>query len=76
MKKIFHIAILCSMLTFAACGGSPKTGGAEADSGSHGSSGAADTLTNTNGTGTSASSNGSSDTSKAKILDTSRQEKH
>lgn len=66
-------------LLVAACNGPAKTGGATADSGSHGSSGVAPATQTDGATGSSAQSTGSSDTSKksdAPMVDTSKQKKH
>lgn len=79
MKKILYLAVTGITLLVAACNGQPKTGGAAADSGSHGSSGAAPAVETGGATGSSAQSSGTSDTSKkldAPMVDTSKQRKH
>ena len=72
MKKIWSLASMALLL--AACSSSPQTGGAQADSGSVGNSGAADPATTNGAPGASAASNGSSDTSKPKVADTAKYE--
>lgn len=67
MKKLILAAIMMVGLTFSACNSNTaKTGDSVADSGSHGSSGAIDTTTQSGPMGTSAggsTSSSSSDTS-------------
>jgi hypothetical protein len=80
MKQIVFIAACSIGLFLAACNGTGNTGGATADSGSHGSSGATDTAAK-GITGTSAESTGGSDTSKngkgtdSPVTDTSKHNK-
>jgi hypothetical protein len=77
MKNILYLASIALLLT--ACNGPAKTGNSQADSGSHGSSGAAPASQTGSSTGSSATSNGTSDTSKkldAPMVDTSKQRKH
>lgn len=69
MKKISLFILISAGLALTACNSLPKTGGAAADSGSHGSSGASDTTKAVQGSslGTSASGTAAgsgSDTSK------------
>ncbi len=69
MKKISLLILISAGLTFTACNSSPKTGGAQADSGSHGSSGASDTTKSIQGSSLGTSASGSaaasgSDTTK------------
>ncbi|MVN21224.1 hypothetical protein [Mucilaginibacter arboris] len=70
MKKFSLIIFIASGLALSACNSSAKTGGAQADSGSYGSSGASDTTKavqsssmGTSATGNATTSSGS-DTSK------------
>lgn len=68
MKKLSLTLMIVAVIAISACNSQQKTGNAQADSGSHGSSGAIDTTTKSSSMGTSASgtspASGSSDTTK------------
>ncbi len=69
MKKLSLALMIAAVISFSACNSPQKTGDAQADSGSHGSSGASDTTQSIKGSpslGTSASGTASSgsDTTK------------
>lgn len=63
MKKISFLILVSAGLVLTACSSSPKTGGAQADSGSHGSSGASDTTKAIQSSSLGTSASGSATTS-------------
>lgn len=71
MKKISVIFIISAGLSLTACNSSPGTGGAQADSGSHGSSGASDTTKSIHGSSLGTSASGSAATSGSDTTKTS-----